>query len=458
MQPRRRWVARSVVVLVVCLLLAPVVTAAVTGADSTEIGPGTVTRTAEDETVVGVQGWVIDGETNAKKPARLVAADSRARTAWVYDDTTDGSDWFYDVDPLPNGNLLVVSPGLGGTTVYELDPRSQKRVWERRLPIHDTHDVDRLTDEELVVAAMREWNPETKTNHDRIFVYNLTTNETTWEWEFRHHFPPRTDGGHREDWSHVNDVDPLPGDRLLVSPRNFDQVLVVDRETGEIEMRLGADDHHEILHEQHNPDYLVSNGGVPTILVADSENDRVVEYAREDGEWVRTWTLTGLDWPRDADRLPNGNTLVTDSLNHRVIEVTPRGDVVWEYVVTWGPYEAERVAHGDGSAGPTMRDLGVAGSYEVHGGVGLDPGVRADVPAALRRTFAGTPLEGTADTVATRWAHVVPWIRPIWLSDWGVARVLVASVVLSGWGVGELVVARRRLVGHLRAAADAVRR
>ncbi len=450
MQLSWRRLARGVVALAVCLLLAPVVAAAVSGPDGTGLGPGTVTRPAEGETVVSVQGWVIAGETSVKKPARLVAADSRARTAWIHDDTGNGSNWFYDVDPVGE-NLLVVSPGRGGTTVYELDPRSRERVWSRHFPIHDTHDVDRVSEDELVVAAMREWDGEL--SHDRVFVYNLTRNETVWTWAFRDHFPPTTDGSHGPDWTHVNDVDPIEEDRLLVSPRNFDQVLVVDCDSGEIVRRLGRDGQHETLHKQHNPDYLVSTEGTPTILVADSENDRVVEYAFENGSWERTWTLAGgLRWPRDADRLPNGNTLVTDSLNHRVVEVTLRREVVWEYVVTWGPYDAERVVHGDGSTGPTMRDLGVTGTYRVHGGTGLDPDARADIPTVLRRVFAGTPLAGPADAFATRWAHVVPWVRPVWLSSWDVESALAAA-----WGFVELAVARRRLVAFVRAAESRLR-
>ena len=31
-------------------------------------------------------------------------------------------------------------------------------------------------------------------------------------------------------------------------------------------------------------------------------------------------------------RLANGNTLVTESENGRAIEVTPRGQIVWEYI------------------------------------------------------------------------------------------------------------------------------
>ena len=54
----------------------------------------------------------------------------------------------------------------------------------------------------------------------------------------------------------------------------------------------------------------------------------------------------GLDWPRDADRLPNGNTLITDSRNGRIIEVTPSGEVVWSYGGLKVPYDADLLPDG----------------------------------------------------------------------------------------------------------------
>jgi len=56
---------------------------------------------------------------------------------------------------------------------------------------------------------------------------------------------------------------------------------------------------------------------------------------------------SSLNWPRDADRLANGNTLITDSKNGRVIEVTPEGDVVWEFRDLRMPYEADRLLNGN---------------------------------------------------------------------------------------------------------------
>ena len=329
------------------------------------------------------------------------------------------------------------------TVVFSYDPENRTRVWERRLPIRDTHDVDMLSEDELVVANMREY--EDGVSGDRVFVYNLTTDEITWEWTVHRHFDNDTAGGFDADWTHVNDVDPV-GDNLLVSLRNFDQVVLVDRETKAVEARLGRDGDYDTLHEQHNPDVL---GREPlTIVVADSENDRVVEYERRNGEWTATWTLTGLNWPRDADRLPNGNTLVTDTLNHRVIEVTPEGEVVWEFYAPWAPYDAERRGTGPGSRGATMAALNETGTVAVDGTAGDGPaGARtpADVIASLGD---GTPIDGPTNRAARRWAHVTPWFRPVWLSRWAFAAFTLGTVLVAGWAGGELLVRRRTVARY----------
>ncbi|SFL24986.1 Arylsulfotransferase (ASST) [Halogranum rubrum] len=453
--PSRRWLVRGAVILVILSLLAPAGIAAVTGtSDRADLARGTVTEPANGTTVVGIQGFHFQDQGAKKKPARLVAAGPEAETKWVHNGIEDDVSWFYDVDPLDNGNLLVVSTKPAHTLVYELDPDTQEAVWTETLDTDDTHDVDMLDNGNLVVADMRNW--ENGTPEDRIFVYNRSTDEITWEWKFKNHYPESTDGGYHEDWTHVNDVDVIDEHRLLLSPRNFDQAVILNRTSGEIEDRLGSDGDHDTMFEQHNPDYLESENGTPTILVADSENDRIVEYAKENGNWTLTWELGGsgqLNWPRDADRLPNGNTLVTDSLNHRVIEVTPQGEIVWEYYATWGPYDAERVAHGGSSNGPTIADMNARGSYDITGSAGLQPGTGdgKTFAATLESTFAGTPLADLASEAASTWSHVTPWIRPAWMTGWQFFFTTVAALILVGWGVAELVFQRRRLVGRVRA-------
>ena len=428
------------------------------------LGPGTIEQEPRNATVVSTQGVHFAGRYDRSRPPRLLSIEPDGPLRWQYEgDHGDGvGGWFYDVDPLPNGNLLVVSPREGETLVYELDRETRERVWTERLPFTDTHDIDRLDDGRLVVAHMRA-DATGGVSGDRVVVWNRTRSEVSWEWRFADHFSNDTAAGaDSRDWTHVNDVDPVGEDRLLLSPRNFDQAIVVDMESKEIVERLGSDDDYSVMREQHNPDWLLSEDGNPTILVADSENNRVVEYAKEDGEWVRTWEVGSntLTWPRDADRLPNGNTLVTDTLNHRVMEITPTGEVVWEYYATWGPYDAERMGTGPESSGPTIRDMNASGTYPITGSANLTAGGNDSVgfDGRIRATFAGTPIEGPMNEFATRWAHVTPWLRPVWMSGWDFVWTITAALVGAVWVSGELIAGRRKIVAGARRLAAAVRR
>ena len=372
--------------LVVCVVVSTVVVptaAAQTSTDAdtdTPVCAGHQSTAANGITVVSVQGARL-GDDGGKRTARLVAFGPRGETLWTFDSSDElGTVWSYDVDPLGNGNLFVTATRRGTTLLYELDTETGEAVSTTELPYTDTHDADPLNRTHVVIANMRNYDADTDTNNDRIVVYDTEDEEVDWTWSFDDYYDRDVGRDYTDDWTHFNDVDRV-GDDFLLSPRNFDQVLLVDRETGEIERKLGSDDDYDTLYEQHNPDALTSDDGRTTFLVADSENDRIVEYEHTgDGEWDRTWELgseTVFDWPRDADRLRNGHTLVGDSRHNRVVEVTPRGEVVWEVYAPWLVYDVERVpiggfasdAYADlgGSRGPTTTDLRASGSYDLSG-------------------------------------------------------------------------------------------
>jgi len=451
----RRWLVRGLLGALVAVLVLS--SGAMTlSYDAPRLEAGAVESPANGTTVVTSQGWHANGRSLPGRPARLAAVGPNGTAEWTHDGPAGTEQWFYDVDPLANGNLLVVNPVPETTVVYEYDPETGERVWTERFDLPDVHDVDLINGDELLVAGIN--YDEDRVSRDSVFVYNRTRGEVTWEWDFADHYPDDAGSGVRtKDWTHVNDVDKIGDGEYLVSPRNFDQVIVVNRSTDEIDKRLGSDGDHDTLYEQHNPTYLESEDGTPTVLVADSENDRVVEYERTgEGEWERVWTVAGgLNWPRDADRLPNGNTLIVDSMNHRVVEVTPDGEVVWEAFVPWATYDAERTAYGDEPDGPTMRDLDAGGDYELRGGSGSGvPGVRP-VPAVAADLTGGTLVAGPVVRAAERWHHVAPWFTPRWLPTWSATLLAAALVVLLGWGVGETVYQRERVVrrvGDLREA------
>jgi hypothetical protein len=448
---------------VILALFAPAVAAAVDPAE-VDLGPGTVASPADERTYVSIQGFHFAGYGQPKKPARLVAADGDAELAWLFEGEDVEAGWFYEIEPFGDGRLAVTSTNPDGTVAFVYDPAADEVVRSTTFPgLRDTHSTSRLAEDRLLVAGMRA--TEDGVPEDRLFVTNTTTGAVEWDWRFREHYPNDTDGGFDEDWTHVNDADPIGDDDryVLASPRNFDQVIVVDRRTDDIVMRLGADDDHDTLYEQHNPDYLERDDGTPVILVADSENDRVVEYVRDCGdadprlgagtppgdcEWNRAWSVRGFNWPRDADRLPNGNTLVTDTLNHRVVEITPEGEVVWEFFAAWAPYEAERGA--PGSDGPTMADHGTTGSYAVAGGADDSPAARYTVADAIADLGAGTPLQSTSASLAKRYAHVEPWVRPVWMTSWAFLAFVLGAVLGLGWGGYETVSRRHAITDALR--------
>ncbi|PSP93500.1 hypothetical protein BRC91_09620 [Halobacteriales archaeon QS_4_62_28] len=259
--------------------------------------------------------------------------------------------------PCTKTGIRIVDPSGAGEptvkTVYTLPVRT---------PVNsEIHDVEPLGNGRYLFTDME---------NERIAIYG--NGEITWEWKASSFYEAPADPT-RVDWLHINDVDIIGDGRYLVSVRNANQLLVIQRGEGVVEVinedrnnpsepctqHRGIEDYDgdgdvrcgdpELFDEQHNPQWL-GNGAV---LVADSENDRIVEVHRtDDGAWEPVWALTEaggreFNWPRDADRLPNGNTLITDSLNKRILEVEQNGDVVWSYGTELYPYEADPFPAGE---------------------------------------------------------------------------------------------------------------
>ncbi|MFC7142030.1 aryl-sulfate sulfotransferase [Halosimplex aquaticum] len=436
----RRWRIRGALGVVLVALLA--LTAAAVASEESTAAATAIDSRAAAETIISVQGVRFRDDVRGPSPSRLFAVDGDGDVQWSYSGTRHGFRWLYDVDPLSNGNLLVTATVPGDTVVFEFDPETRTRAWTERFDARDTHDVDLINGDELLVANLRNYDVEANVSRDRVFVYNRTRDEIVWEWQFRDHYPESTDNGFRVGWTHLNDVDEIDDGRFLASPRNFDQAIVINRSTREIEMRLGRDDNRTKLFKQHNPDYLVGENGTPTMLVADSENDRVVEYARVDGEWERTWAVRGFHWPRDADRLPNGNTLVTDTKNNRVVEITPTGEVVWAVAAPWGTYEAERGR--DGSHGPTVRQQNATGRYRVHGGELGRVEAGDSVGTWIATAGEGTPAAAQARDLGVAFRRFEERFAPPWLSSWAFAAAVLAGVVALTWAAGELAFRYRR--------------
>ena len=300
------------------------------------------------------------------------------------------------------------------TTLYtRVDPRYHASEW---------HDVDPLGGNRFLVGDMYA---------DEVFVVNATTGLVEWEWAVQSFAPLSGGGDYPADWAHLNDVERLDDGRIMVSLRNQDQVVFVHPENGSVDAAwtLGEDDDHGVLYEQHNPDFIPAERGGPAVVLADSERNRIVEYQRTDGGgWERTWAWSDdrLQWPRDADRLPSGNTLVSDTHGGRVFEVAPNGSVAWSVDVP-SPYEAERLGTGDESAGgPSATKAGLQ-SREAESAESSES--RGGLLAGFR--------EGVYALIPNKVVNGLTSVLPVWVGFSDLAIVALLLCVLASWGVAE---------------------
>jgi len=300
----------------------------------------------------------------------VITESGRAGTIIAYE--PDGSLRYYnnsrtkyfDVDPV-RGEALTVEYAATDTIHSAgptcTDPPCVRNVIERaNLSTGETEVIYERYDYR---ERAGEWHDHVRMNGthlliadivaDQVFVVDTRTGIVEWLWDAQSEFPVEGGGPYPSDWAHINDVSLLEDGRVMVSLRNQDQVVFVEPGSGvDEDWTLGAEDDYDVMFEQHNPDYIPESNGGPAVVLADSENGRVEEFQRVDGEWERTWEWSDgrMQWPRDADRLPNGNTLVADSHGKRVLEVTPSGEIEWSVPVTL-PYDVERLETGDESTG-----------------------------------------------------------------------------------------------------------
>jgi hypothetical protein len=229
-------------------------------------------------------------------------------------------------------------------------------LWEVRHPEHH-HDGIRLANGNVLLLcstelpegiASRVRGGRPGTEHDgrmnADYLVEMTTDgRLLWEWRSWEHLDPEADGitavqDGREEWTHGNGVAELPDGNIVVSFRNNSTVVIVDRRTGAVVWKLGAPP----LSGQHAPTplpnghLLIFDNG-PHRLDHAQPHSRVIEVDIASKEIVWTYLdspLTNFYSPRvsNAQRLPNGNTLICEGVFGRLFEVTANGETVWEYV------------------------------------------------------------------------------------------------------------------------------
>jgi hypothetical protein len=304
---------------------------------------------------------------------RVEQLDWDGDVVWRFDYADDQVMQHHDIEPMPNGNVLIVA-------------------WERvtrREAIAAGRDPDLLPHGEL-------WP-------DTVVEYSPARDEIVWEWRVWDHLiqdrdPTKANYGdvaaHPEkidvnfildgdegvaDWNHLNSVAyNAARDEVMISSRSFSEIWIVDHDTttaeaagtdGDLRFRYGNPRAHgagtradQQLFVQHDPVWipegdpgagkiLVFSNGLPGVRPLSTVEEITPTYDASGGYVLGADGVFEASIERvhpnpgherlfaaivsGAQRLTNGNTLVVYGNLGRMLEVAPDGAVVWDYENPW---------------------------------------------------------------------------------------------------------------------------
>lgn len=308
---------------------------------------------------------------------------------WSFDYSTQEYQQHHDIEPLPNGNILLIaweghtqeeaislgkdpeevnSFGIWSEQIIEIEPTGSEGgniVWEWHLWDHLIQDFDSSKPNYGNIAE-----------HPELVNLNFEPNEGM--------------GGASADWIHFNAIDyNAELDQIVVSSRHFSEFWVIDHSTtteeaaghtggsngkgGDLIYRWGnpqayqrGDSSSQFLFGQHDvhwiPDglhgagnFLMYSNGVGRPEGNYSSIEEVVSPILEDGNYEieegMPYLPQGAIWNYTADpansffsgvvsgvqRLPNGNTLICEGNSGHLFEVASDGTLVWDYICPVGP-------------------------------------------------------------------------------------------------------------------------
>lgn len=301
---------------------------------------------------------------------------------WDYQLSTSQQLTHHDVTMLPNGNVLTIvwqrisakdaiaagvdpknideeSNSTWSDSIIEIDPKTNKTVWQWNAFDHLVQDFD-----------------STKSNYGKISQQPRKINANYYSYV------------DKPDWLHVNSVYyDQASDQIIISPREFNELWIIDHSTTTAQAATDQGGRYghggDLLYRYGNPEtygqgsvtdrklflqhdiHRIADGlpGAGNVLLFNNGDENgsqaysnVLELKlpqRNDGNYqiknnrfvdaqlVWQYTPTGQaeffsQFMGGAQRLPNGNTLVADSMAGRIIEVLPAGQIAWDYTSQFG--------------------------------------------------------------------------------------------------------------------------
>jgi len=303
-----------------------------------------------------------------QNPIYLINMEGEIVYQWL------AENWAYHAQLKLNGNLIyntatyvqdlfekkeLYDPNRLGHGLREINTRGNE-IWY--YPAFVEHDFQLLDNGNIIMdqdEMILEYQ-ESLSNGSSVFSRTSPTieiinpkNDVVWSWRGEKHIKDiesllGIDIIAKEDWAHnntsrilISNPSGLKDSRfkegnVIISYSEFDAIGIIDYSTGKIVWAWGPG----VIEGQHTPTML-ENGN---ILIFDNGSSRrwsrVLELNPITEEIV--WEYRGN--PKEsffsevfpgAQRLPNGNTLITDGIKNRIFEITSDGEVVWDFISTF---------------------------------------------------------------------------------------------------------------------------
>lgn len=266
---------------------------------------------------------------------------------------------------LPNGNLLVAQRVPGGP-IWDLPGSAGQLlevdwdgnvVWKYEDPYMNGHEFDRMKNGNTLVtrwiavpsdiaAKVKGGIPGSEREGvmwGDCFREITPGGKAVWEWVAHEHMDFETDIlcplCPRDTLTYANSLVALPDGNILTHFRLINTVAIIDKSTGDIIWRWGREE----LGHAHNPTLLdngniqifdngfhrvISGIGFPysRVLEINPKTNKIEWEYKDKNPFAFYSSLCG-----NAQRLPNGNTLICESTKGRIFEVTYEKEIVWDF-------------------------------------------------------------------------------------------------------------------------------
>jgi hypothetical protein len=285
---------------------------------------------------------------------------------------------------LNNGNLLAAVRSQGGPKglpakgghLLEMD-WDGNLVWEHIDHVQH-HDFRRLPDGNTIYLGWKLLSEEQVKRHTggapgtehADGVYGDTIIEITpqgdvvWDWfvgtDMEIEKYPNHPGSWRREYAHGNTLAPCPNGDIIINQRMNGTMAIIDKQTKKIRWAMQDftfGQQHDVQMLDNGNLLFFANGALNATYDGPEVGSRVIELDPETNaiQWEYStkaprdffsWFISG------CQRLTSGNTLICEGIYGRFFEVTPDGDIVWDYV---SPYIVDNGHPAYEGANPVFR-------------------------------------------------------------------------------------------------------